>query len=248
MSEAHDLQVMCETGQRRLVATDYLGAERVLARAELLAWNAGDWDTLHRLYMPLQEARRQRRQRCGEGVVKLDVVARTPAETLVPESIVETFPHGQLLVAGWGTIEPAVSVRRLAAERELYVETYLAAAYPAGAEGQFVIAIVPTADVALPPVDGRPLDALIRALPPFSVVFPGDALPAGETPGSDATFAETMATWERLHASFLADADARTDPVQRMRGYRRTIEVDYACELAHQKLSNDARRLTQAVR
>ena len=245
MSEAHDLQVMCETGQRRLVETDYLGAGRVLARAELLAWNARDWDTLSRLYMPLQEARRQRRQKCGEGVIKLDCVARSPAETLVPESLVAAFPHGQLLVAGWGTIEPSVSLRRLAAEQELYVETYLAAAYPAGPWGRFVVAIVPTADVALPPADGRPLDRLLATLPPFSVIVSDADVVPGERHGSDATFAETMARWEQLHAPFLADAKQRVDPVQRMSGYRRAIEVDYACELAHQFLSSDARRMTR---
>lgn len=245
MSEAHDLQVMCETGQRRLVETDYIGAERVLARAELLAWNARDWDTLHRLYMPLQEARRQRRQRCGEGVVKLDCIARNERETLVPESLVAAYPHGQLLVAGWGTIEPSVSVRRIAAEQNLYVETYLAAAYPAGAFGRFVVAIVPTADVALPPADGRSLDRLLATLPPHSLIVSDADLVAGERRGSDATFAETMARWEQLHTPFLADARQRTDPVQRMTGYRRTIEVDYASELAHQFLSNDARRMTQ---
>ncbi|RYG79413.1 hypothetical protein EON77_09165 [bacterium] len=220
-------------------------AERVLARAELLAWNARDWDALSRLYMPLQEARRQRRQRCGEGVVKLDCVARNERETIVPEAIVAAFPHGQLLVAGWGTIEPSVSVRRIAAEQNLYVETFLAAAYPAGAPGRFVVAIVPTADVALPPADGRPIDRLAQTLPPFSILIPDTDLVAGERVGSDATFAETMATWETLHAPFLADARHRTDPIQRMSGFRRTIEVDYACELAHQLLSMDARKMLQ---
>lgn len=245
MSDAHDLQVMCETGQRRLVETDYIGAERVLARAERLAWEGRDWDTLSRLYMPLQEARRQRRQRCGEGVVKLDCVARNERETLVPESLVAAFGHGQLLVAGWGTIAPAVAVRQLAAEQNLYVETFLAAAYPAGAFGRFVVVVVPTSDVALPPADGRSLDRLQQTLPPFSILIADADLVAGERTGSDATFAETMATWERLHAPFLADARQRTDAIQRMSGYRRTIEVDYAAELPHQFLSAEAHKLLQ---
>ena len=244
-----DVQSLCAQGQERLEATDYLAAERVLARAESLAWHAREWDALHRLYMPLQEARRQRRQRCGEGAVKLDCVARRASESLLPEVIVEMVPHGQLLVAGWGTIEPAITVRAIAAERSLYVETYLAAAYPAGgAGGRFVVAIVPSADVALPPADGRPIDRLLQALPPFSVVIPDDQLVAGERPGSDATFAETMATWERLHRPFLAGAHACVDPVQQMTAFRRTIEVDYACELAHQHLSNVARRLARQSR
>ena len=38
-------------------------AEQLLMQAEHDAMHAADWDTLARLYMPLQEARRQRRQR-----------------------------------------------------------------------------------------------------------------------------------------------------------------------------------------
>ena len=52
-----------------------------------------------------------------------------------------------------------------------------------------------------------------------------------------------MALWERLHTPFLAEADAQGDAVAKVEGYRKTIEVDYACELAHQKLSDAARRL-----
>ena len=243
-----DVQALCARGQERLEATDYLAAERLLTRAEAIAWAARDWDALYRLYMPLQEARRQRRQRCGEGVVKLDCVARNACETIVPEAICAAFGHGQLLVAGWGDLGPSASVRRIAAERGLYVETYLAATYPAGAAGQFVVAIVPTENVAMPPADGRPIDALAAALPPFSLIVADSDLPAGERPGSDATFAETMARWEALHRPFLAHAEACVDPFQKMAAFRRTIEVDYACELAHQHLATTARAQSQAAR
>src|SRR5204863_359589 len=82
---------------------------------------------------PLQEARRQRRQRCGEGVVALDLVPEGPADVVDPHHVLTNYPQGQVLVAGWGTIAPAVELRRLAAERGLYLETFLAAAYPVGA-------------------------------------------------------------------------------------------------------------------
>jgi hypothetical protein len=54
--------------------------------------------------------------------------------------------------------------------------------------------------------------------------------------------------WERLHAPFLAAADMQVDPLQKIEGYRRTIRVDYACELAHQKASTVARQMLQAAR
>jgi len=241
-----DLHQLCEDGQQHLLRTQYLDAERLLAEAERLAWAARDWDTLSRVYMPLQEARRQRRQRCGEGTVKLDLIATSPTDAFDPEQVVARYPHGQLLVAGWGTIEPARRVRQIATERDLYLDCYLAAAYPVNAA--VAVAIVPTLDVALPPPDGRPLDRLIATLPPHAAVIPTAELPPGERRGTDATYAETMALWERLHAPFLALADATTDPVQRMAAYRRTIDVDYACELAHQNLSRVAKRLLQAAR
>src|SRR3954470_12169280 len=94
------VQDLCELGSEQLVEMRYLEAEATLARAEAEAWAARDWDTLARLYMPLQEARRQRRQRCGEGVVALELIAHGPSDALDGQHVVENFPHGQLLVAG----------------------------------------------------------------------------------------------------------------------------------------------------
>jgi hypothetical protein len=241
------LQELCETGQDRLMRMDYLGAEAALAEAEGHAWAARDWDTLARLYMPLQETRRQRRLRCGEGTVNLDLVSEGPDDRVDGRRVLENFPHGQLLVAGWGSIEPAVQVRKLQAEHGLFVETFLAAAYPVGA-GR-AVAIVPTEDVRLPdPSAQRSIDQLISELPPHSIVMHVDELPRGSRRGTTETYAQVTGLWERLHLPFLASADMQVEPVQKIEQYRRTIRVDYACELAHQKLSNEARELSREAR
>jgi hypothetical protein len=241
------LQELCETGQDRLMRMDYLAAEAALAEAEGHAWAARDWDTLARLYMPLQEARRQRRLRCGEGTVVLDLVSEGPRDRVDGRRVLENFPHGQLLVAGWGTIEPAIQVRKLQAEHGLFVETFLAAAYPVGA-GR-AVAIVPAEDVRLPDPSGqRSIDQLISELPAHSIVMNVDELPRGSQRGTTETYAQVTALWERLHLPFLASADMQADPVQKIEHYRRTIRVDYACELAHQKLSNEARELSREAR
>src|SRR4051794_37352956 len=146
-----DVQALCEQGQQLLMETRYWDAERTLAQAERIAWEARDWDALARLYMPLQETRRQRRQRCGEGVVALDLLAEGASDLVDPHQVIANYPHGQLLVAGWGSIAPAVGVRELAARAGLYIETFLAAAYPVG-DGKAVV-IVPTEDVSLPSAD-----------------------------------------------------------------------------------------------
>lgn len=240
------LQVLCETGQALLMETKYLEAERALAAAEHEAWAGRDWETLARLYMPLQEARRQRRQRCGEGTIALDLIAQGPGDRVDGLHVVENFPHGQLLVAGWGSIEPAIQVRRQQAAHGLYVETFLGAIFPVG--GRRAVAIVPLEDVELPePVD-RTIEELLELLPPHTVVLHEAELPRGSRRGDTQTFAETMALWERLHQPFLAAADAQADPILRIEAYRRTIRADYASEFAHQRLSDVARELARQTR
>ena len=239
------LQDLCESGQSKLMAMDYLGAEAALAEAERHAWAARDWDTLARLCMPLQEARRQRRQRCGEGVVALDLLATGPDDRIDGSRVVENYPHGQLLVAGWGSTQPARQVRALQAEHGLFVETFAGAVYPVGrADARRAVVIVPLDDADLPdPEPAASLDELMGRLPLNSLVRWADELPRGSRRGNTETYAEVMGIWERLHAPFLAAADAEADPVSKMEGYRRTIRVDYACELAHQNLSNVSREL-----
>jgi hypothetical protein len=245
MHAADDLQSLCDEGQQQLQRMEYLACERTLERAERIALEANDFDTLARLYMPLQEARRQRRLVCGEGVVRLDLLAEHAADKLDPDEIITRYPRGQLLVAGWCSIEPAVRFRHLQRERQLYVETYLAAVYPVGSSRAVVI--VPTADVTLPADATGSIDELVRELPAHAIVMGEHALPRGERRGTTETFAHTMSIWEQLHAPFLAAADMQADPVQKIAGYRRTIEVDYACELAHQKLSAIARGVARRV-
>lgn len=245
---AASLHELCELGSEQLMQTEYLAAEATLARAEEQAWANRDWDTLARLYMPLQEARRQRRQRCGEGVVALDLVAQGPNDRVDGRRVVENFPHGQLLVAGWQSIEPAVRVRQLAAEHGLYVETFLGAVYPIGGTGQTAVVIVPTEDVQLPVTAFDSFETLTRALPENTLVAESHSILRGHRKGTPETFGEVMALWERLHAPFLSAADAETDRVRQIERYRLTARVDYACELAHQKLSNAAHDLARERR
>lgn len=221
------IQEQCERGQRLLMEMQYLQAERVLAEAEARAWGVRDWDSLSRLYLPLQEARRQRRQRCGEGTVWLDLIAHSPTDILDPEQIVEQAPHGQLLIAGWETAAPAAAARRLAEERGLYLDVFLAAATAADP-----CVVLPRLDS--PVSEGLPLQL--------------QTLPRGQHAGTFQTYAFTMDLWERLHSPFLAAADAMLDPIARMQGYRGVIEVDYACELAHQKLADTARGVLRGER
>ncbi len=219
------------------MATDYLQAEALLVDAERRAWDAGDWDTLSRLYMPLQETRRQRRQRCGEGVVQLDLIGTAESA----EAIVARVPRGQLLVAGRGSIELSLEVRRLAREKKLYLETFLSAAYEI--QGRRVAAIVPRDSDRVPTKSPATMDAFRSELPAEAIVIELSQLPTGPHRGSDETYARRMSIWEQLHKPLLAAADAVRDPIERMAAYRNVIEADYACELAHQNLSRLAKSI-----
>ena len=213
---------------------EYLRAEKTLAEAEELAWSGRDWDSLSRLYMPLQEARRQRRQRCGEGRIQLDFIARDAADALDGAAIAGQIQHGQILIAGWGSIQPAVDARRTAAELGLYLDIFLAAVYPIGGR---IIEIIPTANVTLPTAEeAMQPEVFIRRMLVHSIVL-------SESELQTRTYATTMSLWERLHAPFLAASEIAPDPVQKIEAYRETIGVDYACELAHQNISDLARKL-----
>ena len=218
----------------------YLAAEESLARAEAIAWDARDFDTLARLYLPLQEARRQRRQRAGEGTFQLDLLPERPNDDWPnADAIAQSISQGQLLIAGWGSIAPALRLRELARERQLYLDTFLAAVYPIDGGGRAVV-IVPLEDVALPDPHPRLIDDLLPLLPPHSIALHENELPKGPRNGTWETYGQVMAIWERLHAPFLAAAEMQVDPVRRMEHYRKTIRVDYACELAHQRLAEVA--------
>ena len=236
---------MCERGQELLIRTQYLQAEATLMAAEREALAIGDWDVLARLYMPLQEARRQRRQRCGEGTICLDLISEGPNDLLEPRHVLEHYPHGQLLVAGWGTLEPARRLREMAAEHGLYVETFLAAAYSTR-DGRAVL-IAPTEEIPLPELRPRAIEELRSAAPAHCLVLSESDLPAGPRRGTYQTYGEVMAIWERLHAPYLAAAEREPDLLKKIEAYRQTIRIDYACEIAHQHLSDTAHHLASVA-
>jgi hypothetical protein len=235
-----DLQSLCELGQQQLMRTEYLAAEATLAGAEAEAWERKDFDTLSRLYMPLQEARRQRRQKCSEGVVCLDILQRSPEDALDPKQIVAQFPNGHLLVAGWGTLAPAMEVRRLQGERRLYAETILACVYPAA--GSFSIAIQPFPD---PGPKAAPAGQHLIPVQDHSIILHESGLPRGAGPATAESCGQVMALWEMLSDPFMRAADAEMDPLKKIELYRKAILADYACELAHQKLADAAKELAK---
>lgn len=240
---ARSVQELSALGQDQLLRTEYLAAERTLAEAAASAWAAEEWDALARLYMPLQEARRQRRQWSGDGAFVTDILQRAGDPPIDAAAIADRYPRGQLIVAGHASVFPALALRQIAAERGLYLDVPLAATYTIG--GGLAVLFVPTADVELPHEGVDSIDELLQLSPPHSILLSAHQLPPTQSHGDARSFDYVMDLWESLHRPFLAAAQATTDPRQRLIGFARTIEVDYACELAHQQFSQTCRELSR---
>jgi hypothetical protein len=103
-------------------------------------------------------------------------------------------------------------------------------------------------DAELPTGEFDSIAQLSSQLPKHSMIAAGAAIIRGQRRGTTQTFGEVMALWEGLHTPFLAEADAESDPVRQIERYRLTTRVDYASELAHQKLSDAAHRRAREAR
>ncbi len=239
-----EIEHLCSRGQTLLMSTDYRAAESTLELAESAAWAIHDYDALSRLYMPLQEARRQIRQKAGEGTAALHFIADGPQTTFDVPAIARQFPQSQILLAGWATLAPAQELRRILKQDGQLAEAFLAAAYSI-AGGGIAVALVPDDSRTVPDATSRTVDDLSRLLPPHSLILPRSELPTAPLPGTTATFARIARWWEQLHLPYLAAADAEALPARRLAAYRRVLAIDPACELANQKLSVLAREMAR---
>lgn len=240
-----ELQELCGQGQDLLERQKYIEAEQALMLAEREALRLRDWDTFSRLYMPLQETRRQRRQRTVDGgVIRLDLVSQGPADVIEGRHVLDNYPHGQLLVAGWGSIVPAIQVRKLRGRFKLYVDVFLAAKFPLIGGGHAVV-IFPHENVTVPDLSPRRLGDFGKVMPAHSLVLREEELPAGTYPPGD-ELQKTIEAWrKRLYWPFLLDARDTGDARKRVDAYRKVLRVDYACELAHQELAATAHELAR---
>jgi len=119
MSEAAErIDEMMERASQSRVERDYLACERLSVEALRLAREAGDFERLARITLPLQEARRQRRQIAEDA----GAVVFT-GERLTPEAVLDQVKRGCVLLTDPPYSEDdAQAVRALARERGAFVE------------------------------------------------------------------------------------------------------------------------------
>lgn len=121
MAQSSTIDQLMEQASKALAETDYLACERLCDQALAMAMEAEDFDRAGRIILPLQEARRQRRQIAGEaGVIMLG------EPRLEPERILETHSAGCFMLAH-PPYDPTdvASLRRQAAEKGRYAEAML---------------------------------------------------------------------------------------------------------------------------
>lgn len=236
------MEQLCELGAQQLMRTDYLAAIETLTRAEQIAWERQDFDTLSRIHMPLQEAHRQSRLQSLEQAVAIEL-AEGPAVAIDAGETVRRYPQGQLLIGGWGTLAPAIAARQVARQRRCNAEVFLAAVFPL--HDSSVVVIAPTEDATLPPPLPRSREQLAALLPPHALMLDRAMLPIPESPPTPALQQFVLELWAQLHRPFLAAAEAQTHLLEKLRRYRDTLRVDPACELAHQNLSIAAMELVR---
>ena len=148
-----------EEASDALAKMEYLRCEKLCLEGLKLARDEKDYDTYARILMPLQEARRQRRQAAEDAGVFL-----VTGEKLSAEGILDAYPEGCLILqSDTYTEEDLHAVRELACEKGLLVEVLLVTGKDLLA--MFLQQMESQGDEALAQVDSKLTgDALIDAL------------------------------------------------------------------------------------
>ena len=117
---AAQIDPLMEQASQALTQTDYLRCERLCVEALTMARQAEDFDRYARILLPLQEARRQRRQAALD--LGVTVLTARPADAVV-ESLLDAHQAGCLLLIDPPfTADDEHRLRETALQRELMVE------------------------------------------------------------------------------------------------------------------------------
>ncbi len=216
---------LMERAGSALLATRYLEAERHAARALELAFNKRDYDRMARILLPLQEARRQRRQ------LAVDSGRR---------SVIDTPRKADPPQAGLVLVQPPM----IGAEARALRESLAAAGVPA-----LVLAREPlTRDGSWPIVavgrgvaGGTPLSLRVRVAPPRHVARVETSPTRDDSDGEP-----PPASWFERTAEALGDAAiARVNPSDpaawRVDDYMDCLDAHPDHEKLHQRLADACR-------
>lgn len=113
-----DLDTLMDHASELLVQRDYLECERLCEKALSMARANDDYDRIARILLPLQEARRQRRQIAADAGVHVYDDEKQPLQDILNAHDAGCI----LLIAPPYTPDDAAELRKLARESERYLE------------------------------------------------------------------------------------------------------------------------------
>jgi hypothetical protein len=232
MSTTLDEQM--EQASQALARMDYLACEALCVQALAEAREQARWAYYARILLPLQEARRQRRQMAADGTIRLGTASLSGQPTdwlqhLQAGCIVVTEPHGP---------EQAQALMEAARQAKQHLEVLYAANEPSANPWAIRSFAGPRIEVE-------------RAAPPASWVdrwLEANAVPEPAPAGHS----QTPADWFLDASEALGDAaidkvEARTDAIpggdQRVALLEQMLQVVTDHEILHQKLGDAARAI-----
>ena len=118
ITEPTQVDDLMESASVSLAQRRYLDCERQCLEALCLAKNNGDWSTVTRIILPLQEARRQRRLIAAAGTIRLGTTD-LPDD---PQSWLDRLQTGCLVVTHPHNRQTACRLEALARDQDRYVE------------------------------------------------------------------------------------------------------------------------------
>lgn len=116
------LDDLMESASQALAELNYAQCESMCVDALGKARDAGQWVLYQRILLPLQEARRQRRQSALDGPVLLG----TPQQMQEPKKLFSTFDQGCVVLTWPCTAEDARSLSKHLSEQQLPAEVLYA--------------------------------------------------------------------------------------------------------------------------
>lgn len=228
------LDEQMEQASQALARMDYLTCETLCVAALAEARQQRRWPYYARILLPLQEARRQRRQIAAEGTIRLGTTSLTgePADwldELETGCIVVTPPHGQA---------EATALQQAAREQRRYVEVIWSQSDRTANQWRIGSFTGPRITCERPAPPARWQDCWLAA------EAPPEPAPAGHS--------QTPADWcldtmEALGDAAIEKVEARTDAIpggeQRVALLEPMLEVVPDHEILHQKLGDAARAI-----
>jgi len=235
MSESPDtLDAWMEQASQPLARMAYLQCEALCVEALKQAREQQRWAYYARILLPLQEARRQRRQMAAEGVIRLGTASLTEP----PARWIAQLEVGCIVVTRPHTVEDAQTLAAAVRDQQRFVEVLFATSDMDEDTWRLRAHHGPTIEVqrTAPPADWRD-----RWLAPGTV--PG---------GAPQTGSQTPADWfldasEALGDAALDKIEARSDAIpggeQRVLLLEQMLAVAADHEILHQKLGDAARAI-----